>query len=286
MEAEPIISVRGLVKSYDGESILRGVDLDVFPGEILVIVGGSGSGKSTLLRQIIGADQPDEGRVKLFGDELGSMNQTQLDETRKKIGMLFQTGALFSSKTVRENVELPLREHTRLKRDVIDAIVKVKLEMVGMREHADKLPAELSGGMRKRAGFARALSLDPTVLLCDEPSAGLDPVRTAELNQLICAVSKNLGATCVIVTHEMDSALEVGDRLAMLDMGRIIAVHECEWFRRLRDIEDNTPGLSDHEQLVRQFLRGDLNGPLSQRDDPDAYDKDLFGIHPDPRTRV
>lgn len=285
MEVEPVISVRGLVKTYDGEPTLQGVDLDIFPGEILVIVGGSGSGKSTLLRLIIGAQQPDAGSVKLFGSDLGSMSHKQLDKARKKIGMLFQTGALFSSKTVRENVELPLREHTRLKRNVIDAIVKVKLEMVGMREHADKLPAELSGGMRKRAGFARALALDPEVLLCDEPSAGLDPVRTAELNQLICAVSKNMGATCVIVTHEMDSALKVGDRLAMLDLGRIIAVHESAWFGRLRALGDDSTGLSEQEQLVRQFLRGDLKGPLSQRDDLSVYEKDLFGTRPDNRSR-
>lgn len=281
MACEPVIRVRGLRKSFQGEPILRGVDLDVHEGEVLVILGGSGSGKSTLLRHMIGSIKPDEGSITLLGADICSMGLAELDEARKQIGVLFQSGALFSSKTIRENVELPLREHTNLRRDVIDAIVKVKLEMVGLREHADKYPAELSGGMRKRAGFARAIALDPKILFCDEPSAGLDPVRSAELDRLIRTVSKNLGATCVVVTHEMDSAFTIADRMAMLDQGRIVAVEDLPWYQRLRALKDDeTVDLTERELLVRQFLRGDLEGPLSNREDTDAYERDLFGMKP------
>lgn len=278
MTKQPVIRVEGLTKQFQGQPILHGVELDVLEGEVLVILGGSGSGKSTLLRHMIGSMKPDQGSIELLGANICAMSDHELDEARKKIGVLFQSGALFSSKTIRENVELPLREHTSLRRDVIDAIVKVKLEMVGLREHADKYPAELSGGMRKRAGFARALALDPKILFCDEPSAGLDPVRSAELDRLIRTVSKNLGATCVVVTHEMESAFSIADRMAMLDQGRIIAVEKREWFERIRMIEDDQcADLSEQEQLVRQFLRGDLYGPLSRRENPEAYEEDLFG---------
>lgn len=281
MAGEPVIRVQGLTKTFQGQPILRGVDLDVYAGEVLVILGGSGSGKSTLLRHMIGSVKPDEGSINLLGSDICAMCDAELDEARKQIGVLFQSGALFSSKTIRENVELPLREHTSLRRDVIDAVVKVKLEMVGLREHADKYPAELSGGMRKRAGFARAIALDPKILFCDEPSAGLDPVRSAELDRLIRTVSKNLGATCIVVTHEMDSAFAIADRMAMLDQGRIVAVEERPWFERLRHLnEDETVDLTERELLVRQFLRGDLSGPLSDREDPEGYERDLFGMKP------
>jgi phospholipid/cholesterol/gamma-HCH transport system ATP-binding protein len=281
MSGDPVIRVEGLTKNFQGQPILRGVDLEVHAGEVLVILGGSGSGKSTLLRHMIGSVKPDEGRIDLLGSNICAMGDAELDEARKQIGVLFQSGALFSSKTIRENVELPLREHTNLRRDVIDAIVKVKLEMVGLREHADKFPAELSGGMRKRAGFARAIAMDPKILFCDEPSAGLDPVRSAELDRLIRTVSKNLGATCVVVTHEMDSAFTIADRMAMLDQGRIVAVEERNWFDRLRQLaDDETADMSERELLVRQFLRGDLNGPLSERGDEEGYERDLFGAKP------
>ncbi len=281
MAVESVISVKGLTKTFQGQPILRGVDLEVYEGEVLVILGGSGSGKSTLLRHMIGSVKPDEGSISLLGADICGMCESDLDEARKQIGVLFQSGALFSSKTIRENVELPLREHTQLRRDVIDAIVKVKLEMVGLREHADKYPAEISGGMRKRAGFARAIAMDPKILFCDEPSAGLDPVRSAELDRLIRTVSKNLGATCVVVTHEMDSAFAIADRMAMLDQGRIVAVENRAWFERLQQLkEDETVDMTERELLVRQFLRGDLEGPLSKREDAEGYERDLFGVKP------
>lgn len=283
---EPIIRVVGLSKSFDGKFILEDVNLDIYPGEVLVILGGSGSGKSTLMRLMIGSIRPDEGRISLLGADLCAMCESDLDEARKKIGVLFQSGALFSSRTVRENVALPLREHTNLRLDVIDAIVKIKLELVGLREHADKHPAQLSGGMRKRAGFARAIALDPVALFCDEPSAGLDPVRSAELDRLIRTVSKSLNATCIVVTHEMRSAFAIADRLAMLDRGRILAVEKRAWFERLRDADDHEAGtLNDDQRLVRQFLRGDLKGPLTDRDNIDGYERDLFGDPPEPDRR-
>ncbi|RMH26634.1 MAG: ABC transporter ATP-binding protein [Planctomycetota bacterium] len=279
MSDDSVIRVRGLTKTLQGQPVLRGVDLDVKAGEVMVILGGSGSGKSTLLRLMFGSIKPDEGAVNLLGTNICALCDEALDEARKRIGVLFQSGALFSSKTIRENVALPLREHTNLRPDVIDAIVKVKLEMVGLREHADKRPAELSGGMRKRAGFARAIALDPKILFCDEPSAGLDPVRSAELDRLIRTVSKNMGATCVVVTHEMDSAFTIADRLAMLDQGRIVAVRERAWFERLRDLPaEEARSLNEGEALVRQFLRGELDGPLSRRGDPEAFARDLFGV--------
>ncbi len=283
MEHEPVIRVRGLTKSFNGQPVLRGVDLEVLPGEILVILGGSGSGKSTLLRHMIGSIKPDAGEINLLGANICAMCDDDLDEARKKIGVLFQSGALFSSKTVRENVALPLREHTNLRRDVIDAIVTVKLEMVGLREHADKYPAELSGGMRKRAGFARAIALDPKILFCDEPSAGLDPVRSAELDRLIRSVSKHTGATCVVVTHEMGSAFSIADRMAMLDRGRIVAVRDRAWFECVRDMPDEAlEGRDENTRILRQFLRGDLDGPLSLRGDLDAYARELFGVAAEP----
>lgn len=281
MHDDAVIRVEGLSKTFQGQTVLRGVDLKVKRGEVLVILGGSGSGKSTLLRLMFGSIKPDEGSVNLLGANICALCEDDLDEARKKIGVLFQSGALFSSKTIRENVALPLREHTSFRRDVIDAVVKVKLEMVGLREHADKYPTELSGGMRKRAGFARAIALDPKILFCDEPSAGLDPVRSAELDRLIRTVSKNMGATCVVVTHEMGSAFTIADRLAMLDMGRIVAVRERAWFERLRDLpQDEAHKLNEGEALVRQFLRGELEGPLSHRGDAEAFARDLFGVRP------
>lgn len=277
----PVISCRGVVKRFDGRAVLNGINLDVYEGETMVIMGGSGSGKSTLLRLIIGSFRPDEGRISLLGKDLGSLAERELNEVRKKFGILFQSGALFNSMTIAENVALPLREHTSLDRGIIDIQVKIKLELVGLREHASKYPAQISGGMKKRAGLARALSLDPRVLFYDEPSAGLDPVTSAEIDRLIVDLSRKLGVTSVVVTHEMDSAFTIADRMAMLDKGRMIKVETREWYDTLRKIPAaEAESLAFDERLIRQFLRGDAEGPITERRAATNYAEDLLGTLP------
>ena len=271
--------MRNLVKRFEGRAILDGVSLDVFPGETMVIMGGSGSGKSTLLRCMIGSIKPEGGTVSLFGENTTGVSEAALDELRLKFGILFQSGALFNSMTIAENVALPLQEHTDLGREIIDIQVKIKLELVGLREHANKYPAQISGGMKKRAGLARALALDPRILFYDEPSAGLDPVTSAEIDRLIVGLTKKLGVTSVVVTHEMDSAFYIADRMAMLDKGRMLTVNTREWFDRLR----HTPlaeagGLPEDQQLIRQFLRGDAEGPITERRAETNYAEDLLGF--------
>lgn len=276
---EPIISVRNLVKRFEGRAILDGVSLDVYPGETMVIMGGSGSGKSTLLRSMIGSIKPESGSVKLFGHETTSLAESEMDELRLKFGILFQSGALFNSMTVAENVALPLQEHTDLGREIIDIQVKIKLELVGLREHASKYPAQISGGMKKRAGLARALALDPRILFYDEPSAGLDPVTSAEIDRLIVDLTKKLGVTSVVVTHEMDSAFYIADRMAMLDKGRMLTVQTRDWFDRLRQTPTaDAHSLPSDQQLIRQFLRGDAEGPITERRAETNYAEDLLGF--------
>ncbi len=271
-----VIEVHDMIKQFDGKVVLNGINLNIRRGETMVIMGGSGSGKSTLLRCIIGSLKPDGGGIRLFGDEITSMTDGEMDGVRKKFGILFQSGALFNSMTLRENVALPLQEHTDLPGDVIDIMVKIKLEMVGLREHATKYPAQISGGMKKRAGLARALALDPQILFYDEPSAGLDPVTSAEIDQLIIDLSKRLGVTSVVVTHEMDSAFTIADRMAMLDKGRMLTVQTRQFFENMRDGE---PDHLDHDgQLIRQFLRGDADGPITARKLSTSYEEDLLGL--------
>jgi phospholipid/cholesterol/gamma-HCH transport system ATP-binding protein len=281
MPAEPVISCRDVVKTFDGRTILTGVNLDVFAGETMVIMGGSGSGKSTLLRLLIGSIRPDSGQIRLFGQDISNLREEQLNEVRKKFGILFQSGALFNSMSLRENVALPLIEHTDLSREIIDIQVKIKLELVGLREHAEKFPAQISGGMKKRAGLARALALDPRVLFYDEPSAGLDPVTSAEIDRLIMGLSRKAGVTSVVVTHEMDSAFAIADRMAMLDKGRMLNVESRAWFDRLRQMTDlASAGLDEDERLIRQFLRGDAEGPITERRAKTHYADDLLGEMP------
>lgn len=275
---EPLVSCRGVVKVFDGRTVLDGINLDVYPGETMVIMGGSGCGKSTLLRLMIGSLRPDGGSVRLFGQEISSLSPGKMDEVRKKFGILFQSGALFNSMTVAENVALPLQEHTDLGREIIDITVKIKLELVGLREHADKYPAQISGGMKKRAGLARALALDPRVLFYDEPSAGLDPVTSAEIDRLIVDLTRKLGVTGVVVTHEMDSAFYIADRMAMLDKGRVLALDRREWFERLRGVTVvEAATMTEDHQLIRQFLRGDAEGPITARRAATNYAEDLLG---------
>jgi len=277
-DQQPVVEICNLVKRFGDQLVLDGVNLQVMPGETMVVMGGSGSGKSTILRHMIGSLYPDSGEVRLLGQTLSELNEDQLNEVRKKFGILFQSGALFNSMTVAENVALPLREHTMLDHNIIDIQVKIKLELVGLREHADKIPAQISGGMKKRAALARALALDPQVLFYDEPSAGLDPVTSAEIDRLIIDLSKKLGVTSIVVTHEMDSAFAVGDRMAMLERGKMLMVDSRQAFEEIRDWpQDRIEELDDRQQTIRQFLRGDAEGPITRRKAATNYAEDLLG---------
>lgn len=285
-EREPIISCRNVTKRFGEQVVLHDFNLDIYPGETMVIMGGSGSGKSTCLRLMIGSLRPEEGEIWMFGQDLTSLDERGMNEARKKFGILFQSGALFNSMTVAENVALPLEEHTDLDPEIIDIQVKIKLELVGLREHAEKLPGMLSGGMKKRAGLARALALDPRVLFYDEPSAGLDPVTSAQIDQLIMNMSHHLGVTSIVVTHEMDSAFAIADRMAMLDKGRILKVETRAWYERLRDTpKEDAQALPTDEQLIRQFLRGEPEGPFTNRKDGQGLATALFGSDTGTRSR-
>ncbi len=273
----PVIEIRQIVKSFGSQRVLDGVSLDVYPGEIMVVMGGSGCGKSTLLRHLIGLLKPDRGSIKLFGLEITTMREKELDEVRKKFGILFQSGALFNSLSVGENVALILREHTDLDDATIEIMMKIKLELVGLREHADKMPAQLSGGMKKRAGLARAIALDPKILFYDEPSAGLDPVTSAEVDQLIIDLTKKLHVTSVVVTHEMDSAFRIADRMCMLDQGKILKIASRQEFEALRDCRPEELE-REKDKLIRQFIRGDAAGPITDRKMTSDYEEDLLMV--------
>jgi phospholipid/cholesterol/gamma-HCH transport system ATP-binding protein len=270
---DPVIRVSDLVKRYADRTVLDGINLQVHPGETMVIMGGSGCGKSTLLRHMIGSLWPDEGSVELFGHDLAEMSDEQLDEIRKLFGILFQSGALFNSMTVGENVALPLSEHTDLDADTIDIMVRIKLELVGLRQAVDLMPSEISGGMKKRAGLARAIALDPEILFYDEPSAGLDPVTSAEIDKLIMDLSSKLGVTSVVVTHEMDSAFRIADRMAMLDAGKMLKIGPRSEFEAIRDGDPTGDVTND---LIRQFLRGDSTGPITDRRMETGYEEDIL----------
>jgi phospholipid/cholesterol/gamma-HCH transport system ATP-binding protein len=269
----PVIRVVNLVKRFDERAVLDGINLEVMPGETMVIMGGSGCGKSTLLRHMIGTFLPDEGFVELFGQSLNDLDETAMNKLRLRFGILFQSGALFNSMTVGENVALPLHEHTDLDENTIDIMVKIKLEQVGLRQAENLMPAEISGGMKKRAGLARAIALDPEIIFYDEPSAGLDPVTSAEIDQLMMDLSQKLGVASVVVTHEMDSAFRIADRMAMLDRGKMLKVAPRAEFAALRDGPSTG---NDTTDLIRQFLRGDSEGPITARRLSTGYEEDIL----------
>ncbi len=228
---EPVIEVRDLVTHYGDREILHGVNVTIHQGEIMVIMGGSGSGKTTLLRHLLGLEKATSGSIKLLGHELTQMSEVEIYELSKKMGVAFQGGALFSSMNVGDNVMLPLREHTKLDRETMEIMMRLKLEIVKLGGFENLMPSELSGGMIKRAAFARAVIMDPAVLFADEPSAGLDPVVSRSLDELILNLRDALGMTIVVVTHELDSAFTIADRITILDKGNILVIGSVDEIR-------------------------------------------------------
>lgn len=215
--AAPVISVRGLKTRFGAQVVHDGVDLDVTKGEVIGLVGGSGTGKSVLLREIVGLMDPSAGTIQVLGKDTANLSEQERLALQARWGMLFQDGALFSSLTVLENIKVPLKEHTNLPPDLIDEIARVKVGIVGLPPDAgDKYPSQLSGGMRKRAGLARALAMDPEILFLDEPTAGLDPIGAAAFDELIGSLQKSLGLTVFMVTHDLDSLYAICDRIAVL----------------------------------------------------------------------
>jgi len=217
MGKKPVIEVRDLVTKYGDDVIIDGITFDVYEGEIFVILGGSGCGKSTLLKHLIGLIHPHAGRIIIDGDDISACDEETYQSMLKKIGVLYQSGALLGSMTIAENVALPIKEYTDLPEEAVDTLVKMKLGLVDLNGYENHLPSEISGGMKKRAGLARAMALNPQILFFDEPSAGLDPITSAELDNLIIHLNKTLGTTMVIVTHELQSIFAVAQRIIMLD---------------------------------------------------------------------
>lgn len=262
--AEPVISIRNLSVSYGSQHVLNGVDLDVHRGEILVLLGGSGSGKSTLLRQVLGLKKPDAGSIIIDGVDITACSGDELQQVRRRIGVAFQAAALFNSLSLRDNVALPLRELTRLAEPTIQLMVWMKLRAVGLADAGGLYPPELSGGMRKRAAIARAIALDPEILVFDEPSAGLDPIVSAGLDELILFLKNALHMTMLVVTHELQSAFRIADRLAMLYKGSLIAVDTKEEFSRnvhprIRQFLDRQPD-SESGGMTDAFIESYLWG--------------------------
>ena len=250
LDSPAIVEVTDLFRKFGNRTVIDGISLKVHRGETLVIMGGSGCGKSTLLRHIIGVMKPSAGSVKIFGGEITTMNDRQIDDVRKRFGMLFQSGALLASLTVGENVGLPLFQHTDMSAMEIQEIVIQKLQMVGLNGFENLKPAEISGGMRKRVGLARALALDPELLFSDEPTSGLDPIMTAVVDKLTLELTQGEGMTAVVVTHDMTSAFRIATHMIMLGRGKILAQGTPDEIRTHPDPE------------VQQFINGEPDGPM------------------------
>ena len=269
---EPIIEVTDLVRTFGDRAVLDDISFNVHRGETLVIMGGSGCGKSTLLRHMIGSMQPTSGSVKLFGEEITTMKEHEIIRVRQRFGMLFQSGALLASLTVGENVALPLLQHTDKSVDEVEEIVKQKLQMVGLTGFENLKPDEISGGMKKRVGLARALALDPELLFSDEPTSGLDPIMTAVVDQLTLKLTRGSHMTAVVVSHDMTSAFRIATRMIMLGHANIVAQGTPDEIRTSSNPE------------VQQFIKGEADGPvplnLSQEEHQDhrhVKPRPLFG---------
>ncbi len=258
----PMIAVRDLRVKYGEREILHGVTFDVPRNETVVILGGSGSGKSTLLRTLVGLERPSGGEIWMRGSNMAHATPAEMDEMRRKMGMSFQGGALFGSMTVGENVALPLREHTQLEDSTIQIVVRLKLEQVGLAGFENYMPSQLSGGMKKRAAVARAMAMDPEILFFDEPSAGLDPIIAAGVDNLIVKLKSAFRMTIVVVTHELASAFLIADRMVLIDKGHIVAngtKHEMQnsTHPRVRQFLDRVPEAeTSEEQDYLQMLTG------------------------------
>lgn len=259
-----VVRADHIAKSFRGRAVLEDVSLTVKTGETLVIMGGSGSGKTTCLRILMGQETADRGTVELFGKNIHEIPGSELSAIRRRYGVVFQSGALLNSLSVGENVALPMRELTQLDDEIIGIMVKLRLDQVGLRDFEHLRPSQLSGGMKKRVAIARALALDPEILFYDEPTAGLDPIMTAVITQLIRELSGALGVASVVVTHDMKSAFEVADHLIMLYRGQIVA----------RGTSEELSGSDD--PLVRQFVDGDAEGPVPFRRASDSLLQDLL----------
>ncbi len=266
--SEAVIEVENLVREFDGRRVLDGLSFRVLPGETFVIMGGSGCGKSTLLRHLIGTEAPTSGSVRIFGTDLGGLDEKGMLALRKRFGMLFQSGALLESLTVAENVALPLEAHTNLASSLIEITVKMKLEQVGLTGHGEKYPSEISGGMKKRAALARALAMDPELVFSDEPTSGLDPVMTAVIDQLTKDLSGKIGATVVVVTHDMESAFRIATRMIMLGTGAMQG----------KIVAEGTPDeiRANPDPMLQQFIRGLPDGPIPYKLSGDEYGEALF----------
>ncbi len=282
-DSEVAISIQHLRKTFPstdgGElAVLKDVSFDIHRGETIVIMGGSGCGKSTLLNCLIGEHTISSGHIFYKTQDMpesadiSKMGESAFNEIRKRFGILFQSGALFNSMSLAENIALPLREHSYVDPSIIDIVVTLKLQQVHMLPHRDKMPSMLSGGQKKRAGLARATVLDPEILFYDEPSAGLDPVTSAAIDELIIDLSKKLNVTSVVVTHEMDSAFRIADRMVMLDQGRVLKIGSRQSFERLRDTPADRLETRE-DRLMNQFLNGHTAGPLTDAEGLSEFEK-------------
>jgi len=252
IKPDTLIMVRDLCKSFGSNHVLQGLNLEVNRGEDIVVIGGSGTGKSVLIKCIIGLLKPDRGTIYIDGEEITYYNEAKLNEIRKKFGMLFQFGALFDSMPVWENVGFGLKQHTNLKDDEIRDIVAEKLAMVGLKGVEYLMPSELSGGMKKRVSLARAIAMEPEILLYDEPTTGLEPIMADVINELIIQLREKLRVTSIAITHDMKSAYKIGDRIAMLYKGKIIEVGTPDEIKNSKN------------EIVQQFIQGKSEGPITR----------------------
>lgn len=266
MPEDVIIRVKDLVKAFDGRIVLDGINLEIEKGKVTAIMGGSGCGKSTLLRHLIGVLRPDSGAIWVKGKDITKFDEEEMEAYRKRFGMLFQGGALLNSLTVRDNIALPLREHTQLDEKIIGMIVKMKLELVGLRDFEHLKPAQLSGGMQKRVALARALALDPEIVYYDEPTSGLDPVVGGVIDQLMMDLSRRLNITSVVVTHDTRSAFKIAHKMVVLFRGKVVAEGTPQEIQGSKD------------PLVQQFIKGSPDGPIPLRQSSRDYLQDLLDM--------